>query len=400
VSRLPGGLPRSRLLNALPPYPLADLPARKRALVEAGVDLIDLGAGDADLAPPPRAVERLQAAAADPRFSRYPFQLGLPAFREAVAAWMERRFGVSVDPFRELLPLLGSKEGIAHLPLAVLDPGDAAILPDPGYQAYRGGVLLAGGEPWLIPLRPEHDFLIPLDRIPSEVVRRARMLVLNYPNNPTAASAPEAYLEEAVAFCRRHGLVLVHDHAYSEVAFDGYRPPSILEFPGARDVAVEFHSFSKTYNMTGWRLAWVAGNPDLVAALGRVKTFVDTGVFLGVQAAGIGALESWEDWVPGNVEVFRRRRDAAVEGFRAAGFRVEVPRATMYLWIPVPGGDSEAFARAALDQAGVAVLPGASLGAGGEGFFRVALTVPEDRLREAAARLAPLSGSLPDPVAG
>ena len=392
--------PGAHLLEALPAYPLASLPARKRELLQAGVDLIDLGAGDADLAPPPRAVERLQAAAADPRFSRYPFQLGLPAFREALAAWMERRFGVSVDPFQELLPLLGSKEGIAHLPLAVLNRGEAAILPDPGYQAYRGGVILAGGEPWLVPLRPEHDFLIPLDRIPREVVDRARILILNYPNNPTTASAPAAYLEEAVAFCRKHGLVLVHDHAYSEVAFDGYQPPSILEFPGAREVAVEFHSFSKTYNMTGWRLGWVAGNREVVAALARIKTFVDTGVFMGVQEGGIGALESWEDWVPGNVEVFRRRRDAGVEGLRAAGFTLEAPRATMYLWVRAPGGDSGAFAEAALEEAGVVVLPGASLGEGGEGFFRIALTVSEARLREAARRLAPLADGFEGAASG
>jgi len=382
------------VLSRLPPYPLADLPARKRALLQAGVDLIDLGAGDADLAPPPRAIERLQAALHDPRFSRYPFQMGHVPFREAVARWMERRFGVVLDPVAELLPLIGSKEGIAHLPFAVLNPGDVAIMPDPGYQAYFGGVTLARAEPYPVPLRPENQFLIPLDQIPEEVVRRSRMLFLNYPNNPTAASAPNAYLQEAVDFCRKNDLILVQDHAYSELAFDGYRPPSILEFPGAREVAVEFHSLSKTYNMTGWRLAWVAGNRELIAALTRVKTFVDTGVFLGIQEAGVGALESWEDWVPENVAVFQSRRDAAVEGFREAGFQFEVPRATMYLWIEVPGGDSRRFARRALEEGGVVVLPGAELGEGGEGFFRIALTVSEDRLREAARRLGPIAADL------
>ncbi|HSM07146.1 MAG TPA: aminotransferase class I/II-fold pyridoxal phosphate-dependent enzyme [Longimicrobiales bacterium] len=381
----------SQRLGRLPGYPLAEVPAIRRALEARGVDVIDLGAGDADLAPPPAAVEALRVALDDPAMSRYPFQLGHPPFREAVARWMEKRFGVRVDPFQGLLPLLGSKEGIAHLPLAVLDPGDVAVIPDPGYQAYRGGVVLAGAEAHAVPLRPEHDFLIPLRELPAGIRDRTRMVILNYPNNPTTASAPRAYLEDAVAFCRERGAVLVHDHAYSEVAFDGYRPPSILEIPGAEDVAVEFHSFSKTYNMTGWRLGWAVGNPGLIGALSRVKTFVDTGVFKAVQAGGVGALESYDDWVPGNLEVFRARRDAAVAAFSNAGFEVTAPRATMYLWIPLPPGvDGDAFARTALEEAGVVVLPGSALGAGGTGFFRVALTVPEARLTEAAERLSAL----------
>ncbi len=387
--------PRSRALEALPGYPMAGIPERRRALEEAGVDVIDLGAGDADLAPPPAAVERLRRAAGEARFSRYPFQLGHVPFREAAAGWMGERFGVEVDPRSGLLPVIGSKEGIAHLLMAILNPGDVAVFPDPGYQAYRGGTTLAGAECHPVPLLPGDDFLLPFDRLPAEVVRRTRVLILNYPNNPTAAIAPRAYLERAVAFCREHRIVLLHDHAYSEIAFDGYRPPSILEIPGASEVAVEFHSLSKSYNMTGWRLGWVAGSPELVALLARLKTFVDTGAFLAVQEAGVGALESWRDWLPGNVEVFRRRRDAAVAGLAAAGFEVRVPKATMYLWVPVPGsvpgeGDSRAFALRALEETGVIVLPGAGLGAGGEGFFRIALTVGEDRLREAASRLATL----------
>jgi LL-diaminopimelate aminotransferase len=364
----------------------------RRSLEQSGVDVIDLGAGDADLAPPPSAVEALARAAADPSMSRYPFQLGHPPFREGVAQWMEARFGVRLDPFRELLPLIGSKEGIAHLPVAVMNPGDVAVIPDPGYQAYRGGVVLAGGDVHAVPLRPENDFLIPLGELPSEVRARTRILILNYPNNPTTAAAPLEYLEEAVAFCRKQGAILVHDHAYSEIAFDGYRPPSILEIPGAMDVAVEFHSLSKTYNMTGWRLGWVAGNGELIAALSRAKTFLDTGVFKAVQAAGLAALRSYDEWVPGNVAVFQRRRDAAVEAFGAAGFDVRAPSATMYLWIPVPGQlPSRDFTRMALERTGVIVLPGAALGEGGEGFFRVALTVPEARLREAAGRLSAVS---------
>ncbi|MBX6363287.1 MAG: aminotransferase class I/II-fold pyridoxal phosphate-dependent enzyme [Gemmatimonadetes bacterium] len=377
--------------RSFPPYPLADVPEIKRRLRAEGVDVIDLGAGDADLAPPPAALAALRQATADTSLSRYPFNLGLPAFREAVAAWMGTRFGVRLDPYKEILPLIGSKEGIAHLAFAFVGPGDATVVPDPGYQCYLGGTLLAGGEPYIVPLRPENDFLIPLDAIPEEVARRTKILYLNYPNNPTAAIAPRYYLEEAVRWCRERDAVLVSDNAYSELAFDGYRPPSILEIEGAADVAIEFHSFSKTYNMTGWRIGWAAGNAEIVGALARVKTFVDTGAFLAVQAAATAALESYAEWVPGNVQAFRERRDALTAALCSEGFDARAPRATMYLWVPVPAGTtSEAFARRALVEQGVVVMPGSALGAGGEGFMRLALTQPPDRLREAAHRLGRL----------
>lgn len=264
-------IPLAKRFDRFPTYPLADVPAIKRELTANGVDVIDLGAGDADLAPPPAAVRALSEAAGQAAYNRYPFQFGLPAYREAIAAWMSKRFGVTLDPFRELLPVVGSKDGIAHVAFCFVESGDVTILPDPGYPPYLGGTLLAGGEPFAVPLCAEHEFLIPLDDLPADIVRRARILYLNYPNNPTAAIAPRAYLERAVEFCREHGILLVYDNAYSEIAFNGYRPPSILEIDGARDVAIEFHSFSKTYNMTGWRIGWAAGRADVIAALSRVK---------------------------------------------------------------------------------------------------------------------------------
>jgi LL-diaminopimelate aminotransferase len=378
----------SSRFQTLPPYPLADLPQIKRDLRARGVDVIDLGVGDADLAPPPAAVAALREQAGDPVNSRYSFQLGLPAFREEIAAFMHRRFGVEVDPYQEVLQIIGSKEGIFHLPFALLDPGDVTIVPDPGYQAYSGGTVLAGGEPYIVPLRPEHDFLVPLDALPADVVRRARILYLNYPNNPTTAVAPRSYLEEAVAFCRENDIVLAYDNAYSEVAFDGYVPPSILEIEGAAEVAIEFHSLSKTYNMTGWRVGWAVGNAKLIGALAKVKSFADTGVPFLVQHAGLAALRSHDEWLPGNLEIFQARRDTAVEVLRSGGFDVRTPAATMYLWVPLPPDEaSEPFARRLLQEQGVAVMPGVALGSGGEGFFRIALTLPEERIREAAARM-------------
>ncbi len=381
----------SSRVGSLPPYPLLAIKEKRRVLEAAGVDVIDLGAGDSDLEPPAAVIEKLREVAGDKAYGRYGFQAGLPAFREAVAAFMSKRFGVEVDPWKEVLPLIGSKEGIAHLPLGFLEAGDVGVVPDPGYQAYVGGITLAGGVAHEVPLRPENDFLIPLEGLPTAIAERTRMLYLNYPNNPTTAVAPDSHYADAVDFCHRRGAILLQDHAYSEIAFDGYRPRSILEFAGAADVAIEFHSLSKTYNMTGWRLGWAVGNAEIIGVLSRVKSFMDTGQFLGVQAAGVAALDSWESWVPGNVAAFEARRDAAVAALNAAGYSASSPQATMYLWVPVPRGEpSEAFATRALEQEGVVVLPGSSLGAGGEGFFRIALTVSEDRLKEAATRLGRL----------
>jgi LL-diaminopimelate aminotransferase len=386
--------------TALPEYPLASIPARKRALIQRGVDVIDLGAGDADLAPPPRAIEALAEAARTPAMSRYGFGMGLPAFRETVAGWMQQRFGQRFDPFTEIVPLIGSKEGIGHLGLAYLQHGDVAIIPEPGYLAYLGGTLFAEGTAYRYPLRPRTNFLVELDEVPDDVLRRARILYLNYPNNPTAAIAPREYLQRVVARCRELDCLLVYDNAYSELAFDGYVPPSIFEIDGAREVAIEFHSMSKTYNMTGWRCGWAVARPEIAGTLAKIKSFVDTGAFMAVQAAAVAAIESWADFVPGNVAVFKERRDAAVKAFHAAGFSGDVPRATMYLWLALPEGvPSAAFADRLLEDEGVVVLPGSAFGVGGEGFFRVSFITSPERLAEAATRAGRVLSSFAERVA-
>jgi LL-diaminopimelate aminotransferase len=374
-------------VRTLPEYPLAAIPQRKRELLARGVDVIDLGAGDADLAPPAAAVDALARAAAQPSMSRYGFGLGLPSFREAISAWMQRRFGLRFDPIQEIVPLIGSKEGIAHVAFGFTEPGDVCLIPEPGYLAYLGGATLADATPYVLPLRSRNQFLLDLDEVPRDVLARTRVVYANYPNNPTAAIAPREYLERLVARCRELNALLVYDNAYSELAYDGYSPPSIFEIDGAREVAVEFHSLSKTYNMTGWRCGWAVARPELASVLAKVKSFIDTGAFMAVQAAGIAALESWNEFVPGNVATFRARRDAAVTAFRASGFSCETPRATMYLWVPLPEGvSSAAFAERLMSEEGVIVLPGSAFGRGGEGFFRVSFVVPPDRLTDAAVR--------------
>ena len=381
--------------QTLPEYPLAAIPQKKRELAARGVDVIDLGAGDADLAPPPKAVEALAKAASNPAMSRYGFGLGHVPFREAISAFMAKRFGLRIDPLKEIVPLIGSKEGISHLALAYLEPGGIAIIPEPGYNAYQGGSLLASGEPLRYALRPRTQFLVDLDDIPADTLRHTGILYLNYPNNPTAAVAPRDYLERVVARCREFDILLVYDNAYSELAFDGYVPPSIFEIDGAKDVAIEFHSLSKTYNMTGWRCGWAVASPEISSVLTKVKSFTDTGQFMAVQAAGVAALESYDEWVPGNLATFKVRRDAAVDAFRAAGFACDVPRATMYLWIPLPDGiPSALFAERLLDEEGVVVMAGSGFGAGGEGFFRISFITSPERIAEAARRAGRVLASM------
>lgn len=387
-------LPTAARLDRLPPYPLAHIPARKRQLLADGVDVIDLGAGDADLPPPEAAAEALARAARDPALGRYGFGLGYVPFREAISAWTERRFGQRFDPITEVVPLIGSKEGIAHLAFGFLGPGDVAIVPEPGYMAYAGGALLSDAQVYAYALRARTSFLVDLDEIPREVMDRTRVLFLNYPNNPTAAIAPREYLADVVRRCRERRILLVYDNAYSEMAYDGYVPPSIFEIDGAREVAIEFHSLSKTYNMTGWRCGWALADTAICSVLARVKSFVDTGSYMGIQYAGVAAIDSWASFLPGNLAVFRERRDAAVAAFREAGFACDTPRATMYLWIPLPEGiPSAAFADRLMSEQGVIVLPGSAFGAGGEGFFRLSFITSPARMAEAARRAARLNGT-------
>jgi LL-diaminopimelate aminotransferase len=378
----------SARVKSLPGYPLAEIPSIKRRLIESGMDVIDLGAGDNDTPPPAIAVRAMTEALADPAYSKYGFQQGLPAFRLAASRWIEHRFGKRFDPVTEILPLIGSKDGLAHLPFAVVNPGDVAIVPEPGYQAYLGGSLLAGAEPYIAALRPENGFLLELGEIPEAVLRRARLAFVNYPNNPTAAVATPEYLERTVDTCRRHGILLAYDNAYCDLTFDDYRAPSIFEISGAADVALEFFSLSKSFSMTGWRLGFAAGRAELIGALTRVKSYTDTGPFLAVQKAGAAVLDRAEEVVAPIREELKRRRDAAVSALRAAGFVLDSPKAAMYLWVALPAGvPSAAFARQTLEETGALVLPGSAFGPAGEGFFRIALTVGPDRLKEAAARL-------------
>jgi len=374
-------------LRKLPPYPLQDVPEIRARLTAEGRDVLDLGAGDSGLPVPEIAVETLRRAAGDPKLQGYAFQRGYPAFREEAAAFMGRRFGVDLDPWDEILPIIGSKEAIALAAFALLDPGDAVLIPDPGYAPYFGGSYFAGAQIERVPLRPENDFLVPPERI-LEAPGRLKLVYLNYPNNPTAATADRDYLREVVAACRERGAYLLYDNAYSELTFGDYRAPGLLEVEGGREIGLEFHSFSKTFNMTGWRLGWVAGDAGLVADLKRVKAFFDTGSYLPIQAAGAAVLADAEAFIARNVAWLEERRDAAVAAFRRAGFELPMPEATLYLWMPVPGeGASEPWCRELLEQEAVVLLPGGAFGTGGEGFVRASLTLPAERYAELVTRL-------------
>jgi LL-diaminopimelate aminotransferase len=379
-------------LSHLPPYLFAELDRLKREVQQKGIDVISLGIGDPDLPTPRHIVETLKRTADDPKNHRYPDYEGLPEFRSAAADWYKRRFGPSFDYQREVCALIGSKEGIANFSTAVVDPGDIVLIPDPGYPVYFSGCVFNGGEPYFLPLKKSNAFLPDLASIPAEVARRAKMLWLNYPNNPTAATADVSFFADAVKFCLKNDIILAHDTAYSEIAYDGYRAPSVFDADGARECAVEFHSLSKTFSMTGWRVGFAIGNSQLIGALGKVKTNMDSGVFQAVQEAAITALNGGDgDKLAEYCAIYKDRRDLLVDALRVLGLECELPRATFYVWSRVPQGyTSVTFTERVLKEAGVAITPGSGFGKGGEGYVRFSLTVSSERLREAVDRLKAL----------
>ncbi len=384
----------SKRLERIPPYAFAQLEAKIAEKRAAGVDVISLGIGDPDRPTPALIVEAMQEAVSEPETHKYPSNRGREDFRAAVRDFYERRFDVKLDPAREIIPAIGAKEAIFNLNLAFLDPGDYALAADPGYPVYTGGPWLAGGEPVLMALEPERGFVPNLDAIDEEVARKAKLMFLNYPNNPTGAVAPAGFFERVVEFAREHDILVVHDNAYSETTFDGYRAPSFLQTPGAKDVGIEVFSLSKGYNMTGWRCAVVVGNADALEIYWRLKTNVDSGLFDAVQLAAVAALSPDADTEVASMnELYRRRRDLVCDALRKIGVDVTTPRSTIYVWAPVPAGfeNSVAYCEHVIEQTGVVLVPGAVYGPAGEGWFRISLTTPDDRLLEAVERLGALA---------
>jgi LL-diaminopimelate aminotransferase len=379
----------AKRIEKLPPYLFAEI-SRKIAEKRAqGVDVVSFAVGDPDIPTPSHVVDALCQAARDPANHRYPETDGLPDLRRAIARWYEQRFDVSLDPDREVLPLIGSKEGIGHIALCFIDPGDLALVPDPGYPVYSGGTMFAGGDCYFLPLTEENDFLPDLEAIPEAVARRAKLMWISYPNNPTGAVAELDFFEQVVRFAKEHGIAVCHDAPYTEVAFDGYRPVSFLQAAGARDVGVEFHSFSKSYNMTGWRIGMVVGNTTMVDALMRVKSNLDSGIPQAIQRMAIAALEGPQECIAEHNAIYQRRRDRLVAALAGMGLRVRPPKASLYLWARLPEGrTSLEFASRLLDDIGVVVTPGIGYGPHGEGYVRLSLTIPDEQMEEGLRRLA------------
>ena len=378
----------AKRIENLPPYLFVEI-SRKIAEKRAqGEDVISLGIGDPDIPTPSHVIERLCQAAQDPQNHRYPESEGLPEFRNNIAQWYKGRFGVTLDPDREVLPLIGAKDGIGHIALCFIDPGDIALVPDPGYPVYSIGTMFAGGSSYYMPLIEDNDFLPDLDSIPADIARKAKVLWINYPNNPTAAVAELEYFERVVAFANKYDIAVCHDGPYTEVAFDGYRPVSFLEVAGAKDVGVEIHSLSKSYNMTGWRVGMAVGNAGIIDALRRVKSNLDSGIPQAIQYAAMEALTGSQDCVKEHNEIYQRRRDRLLQILNQIGLKAKPPRASLYIWARVPDGyNSIEFATTLLDEAGVVVTPGVSYGKHGEGYIRLSLTIPDERLEEAMVRL-------------
>ncbi len=375
-------------LQKLPPYLFVEIDRKKREAAARGIDIINMGIGDPDLPTPDPIVQRLAAAATKPANHRYPDSEGMPEFRHAVSEWYQRRFNVPLDSDDEVISLIGAKEGIGHLPLALVNPGDVTLVPDPAYPVYEAGTVFAGGDPYRMPLLASNHFLPDLKAIPSDVLSRTKILFINYPNNPTGAVASLEFFEEVVEFAANHGIVVAHDATYSEIAFDGHRPFSFLQVEGAKDVGIEFHSLSKTFNMTGWRVGMAVGNRQVLAALGSIKSNMDSGAFQAVQEAGVAALAISEEVSAENSAIYQLRRDTLIEGLSGIGMEVEPPRASFYVWPRVPSGYTSASLVAALiENAGIVCTPGSGFGAAGEGFVRFALTTGVERLREGIERM-------------
>lgn len=379
---------KAECLNHLAPYLFAQIDAKRDALVAQGVDVISLGIGDPDMPTPSHIVDALIKAAQNPANHQYPDYAGSLAYREACADWMRDRFGVTLDPKTEVLALIGSKEGIAHLHTAFVNPGDYVLAPSIGYPVYSGGATLQSANTYFMPMTAENGFLADFEQVPEDILKRAKIMFLGYPNNPTGAIATEEYFDKAIDFCIRHDLLLAHDNAYCEIGFDGYRAPSILERPRAMECCIEFFSLSKAYNMTGWRIGFAAGNPYAIEALGTVKNNLDSGQFGAIQDAAIVALRSSQDCIDEMNAIYTRRRDAIVEALQAIGLECNTPQATIYVWAKVPNGYTSAeFAEKLLEQAHVIVTPGSGYGPDGEGYIRISLTTPDDRLLEAVDRI-------------
>jgi LL-diaminopimelate aminotransferase len=375
-------------LKQLPPYLFEEIDKAKKKAVREGRPIIDLGVGDPDSPTPDFIVEKLREASLDPSTHKYALNKGLPGLREEMADWYKSRFGVDLDPDTEVLPLLGSKDGISHIPLAFIDPGDEVLLPDPGYPPYNSGTVFAGGRPHFMPLRAENGFLIDLAAIDKKVAKRCKLMHLNYPNNPTAAVCDKAFYEEVVAFAGKNNIIVCSDAAYTEISFDGYVAPSFLEIPGAKDVGIEFHSLSKTFNMTGWRVGMAVGNAKVLEGLARVKSNVDSGIFTAIQIAAIESLKRSGEVKEKLNRMYAERRDVFVGGLNKAGWKISKPLATFYVWAPVFGGyDSAALTKAFLEKADIVVTPGNGFGRFGEGYIRMALTLGSDKLEEAVARI-------------
>ncbi|MCK4258328.1 MAG: LL-diaminopimelate aminotransferase [Halanaerobiales bacterium] len=378
----------ARHVQNLPPYIFAKVDEMISKAKANGVDVINFGIGDPDQPTPPHLVQRAIEAVQDPSTHSYPTYVGMKSFRKAVADFYQKRFEVILDPDKEVLALIGSKEGIAHLPWCIINPGDVAIVPDPGYPVYKTSITLCNGVPYIVPILEKNDFLPDLDKIDHQIAKRAKLMFLNYPNNPTGATASKQFFEEVIQFALEYDIIIAHDAAYSEMGFDDYIPPSILQIPQAKEVAVEFFSLSKPYNMTGWRIAAVVGNPEIINAQGRVKTNMDSGIFEAIQYVGIEALAGPQDCVRQNVERYKQRSDLVLSYLKELGWNIQPTKATFYLWIPVPKGfTSEEFCTYVFNKTGVFFTPGIGYGEYGEGYFRISLTQSEERIKEAFKRL-------------